>query len=138
VDPDSDPVAVARQGSAPYQIVARVLSPGSVAVTAAAWEALKCDATSCTSTPAPSGGRSFVPVAPVLATAGFYPASPLPQPAKGTDTAWAQFRNTTGLVTGSTLLGDELSVLYSAGDIAASVFAGRLYYVWNGTTFVAP
>lgn len=137
-DPEKDPVAFARQGSDPYQIVARVIAPGSVAVTAAAWDALKCDVTACTSTPAPSGGRAFVPVAPILAQAGFYPASPLPQPTNVTDGVWAQFRNTTGLVTGSTLLGDELSLLYSAGDIATSVFAGRLYYVWNGTTFVAP
>jgi hypothetical protein len=73
-----------------------------------------------------------------MAMAGFYPTAPRPQPTKATDSAWSQFRNTTGLITGSTLLGDELSLLYSAAEIAASVFAGRLYYVWNGTTFVAP
>jgi len=138
VDPDADSLALARQGTNPYQIVARVLSPGTVPVASAAWDALKCDATTCTSVPAPSGGRAYVPVAPVLAAAGFYPTSPLPQPAKNTDLTWTRFNNVTGLVAGSTLLGDELSMLYSAADIAGSIFAGRLYYVWNGTTFVAP
>jgi hypothetical protein len=137
-DPDTDAIALARLGTDPYQIVARVLSPGSVAVTPAAWDAVKCTATTCTNSPAPGAGRSYVPIAPVLAAVGFYPQSPLPQPSKATDTGWSQFRNTTGLVTGSTLLGDELSLLYNAAEIASSVFAGRLYFVWNGTTFVAP
>jgi hypothetical protein len=70
-----------------------------------------------------------------MATAGFYPAAPLPQPTKNTDTAWATFSNITGLTVGVTLLGDELGMLYSPPVIANSVFASMLNQVWNGTTF---
>jgi hypothetical protein len=80
----------------------------------------------------------MVMVAPVLAAAGFYPASPLPQPAKNTDTAWSTFSNVTGPTTGVTLLGDELGMLYAPSNDREQpngVFASMLNHVWNGTTF---
>lgn len=135
VDPDVDPVALARQGAHPYEIVARVLSGGAVPVAAGPWEALKCDATTCTPVPAPAGGRQYVPVAPALASAGFYPASPAPQPASSHDRAWGHLTNVTGLVAGVTRLGDELGLLYYRDDIAASSLGTRLFWVWNGTKF---
>jgi hypothetical protein len=106
---------------------------GTTAVTPANYDALQCTAT--TSTIVPLLGASFVPVAPVMAGAGFYPASPLPQPANNTSTAWATLTNVTGLTSGVTLLGDELGMLYSPSTIAASVFASMLNTAWNGTTF---
>ena len=77
----------------------------------------------------------LVPLGPVLASAGFYPASPLPLPANSTQTAWATFTNITGLVSGTTRLGDELSLLYNAETIASSVFASVVDWVWNGSAF---
>lgn len=135
-EPATDPLALARlQGTTgPFQLVARVLSPGLVAVPAANWEALKCDATACTPTLVNNG--QYVPVAPVLANAGYYPASPLPQPSTQISAGWARFTNITGLVAGVTRLGDELSLLHSLAEISASVFASRLNWVWNGTNFV--
>lgn len=136
-DPTTDPVALARASgsSNPYQLVARVLNPGSVPVTPANWDALKCDATQCS--PITINNGSYVPVGPVLAAAGFYQPSPPPQPSSITSTAWAHFTNVTGLVTGVTKLGDELSLLYSVSDLATSVFAGCLNWAWNGTKFSA-
>jgi hypothetical protein len=135
VAPATDPLALIRpSGSAtPFYIAANVLSAGTTPVTAANYDALQC--TTTTSTIASLTGASLVPVAPVLATAGFYPTSPLPQPANSTQTAWATFTNITGLVTGVTMLSDELGLLYSPSTIAASLFAPLLNTVWNGTTF---
>jgi len=59
------------------------------------------------------------------------------QPANAADAAWAHFTNVTGLVAGTTKLGDELGLLYDAPTIAGSVFAGALDWVWNGTAFAA-
>jgi hypothetical protein len=133
--PATDPLALARpSGSATsFAIAANVLGPGTTPVTPANYDALQCTAT--TSTTVTLTGASLVMVAPIMAAAGFYPASPLPQPAKNTDTAWATFSNITGLMTGVTLLGDELGMLYSPPVIANSVFASMLNRVWNGTTF---
>lgn len=135
VAPATDPLALIRpSGSAtPFYAAANVLSAGTTPVTPGNYDALQC--TTTTSTIAALTGASLVPVAPVLAAAGFYPASPLPQPANSTQTAWATFTNITGLVTGVTMLSDELGLLYSPSTIAASLFAPLLNTVWNGTTF---
>ena len=133
--PATDPLTLIRpSGSAtPFYIAANVLNAGTTPVTPANYDALQCTAT--TSTTVTLTGASLVPVAPILAAAGFYPASPLSQPANNTQTAWARFTNVTGLVSGVTMLSDELGMLYSPGAIAASVVAPLLNTVWNGTTF---
>ena len=130
VDADADPMALARTNGTtdPFAIVAR-----STTATAASWDAIECTATACTTVQTNS---AFVAVAPALAVAGFYPASPLPQPTNNESVDWATFRNVTGLVIGVTTLGDELSLIYSPTDILASGFAPRLGWTWNGTTFV--
>lgn len=136
-DPDNDPLAVARLGAGSWQLAARRLSAGPIGVTAAAWEAMACTAAACTPVPAPAAGRLFVPVAPILASAGFVPATPGHVPDSINDVAWARFVNVTGLVSGVTTLGDELTVLYPQSDIAASGLVGRASDVWNGTTFAS-
>ena len=80
-------------------------------------------------------GARLVPLAPILASAGFYPAAPLPMPANSTQTAWSTLTNITGLTAGVTRLGDELSLLYNAQTIASSVFASVVDWVWNGSAF---
>ncbi len=133
--PATDPLAlIGPTGSTPpFYIAANVLNAGTTPVTPANYTALQC--TTTTSTTVALTGASFVPVAPILAAAGFYPAAPLPQPANSTQTDWANFTNTTGLVNGVTMLSDELGLLFSPSVIAASVFAPLLNTVWNGTTF---
>ena len=78
---------------------------------------------------------NFVLVAPVLAAAGDYPASPFPVPVNSADLAWARLANTTGLVAGVTQLGDELSLLYRQDQVNQSAVASVLTWTWNGTTF---
>jgi hypothetical protein len=136
-DPDNDPIAVARKGTDPYQVVARVISPGTVAVASDAWEALKCTTATCTPVAPPGGGRPYVALAPLLANAGFYPVTGA-TPASLTDRDWARFTNVTGLVPGQTTLADELTLLYSQSEIAMSGLGAQLTDVWNGTTFASP
>lgn len=139
VDPDGDAVALARRGADPFAVALRVISTTpAVATASGAWDALKCDANSCTVVPPPAAGRAFVLLAPILSGAGFYPAAPGAQPANNTETAWARYINITGLVVGTTKLGDELALVYSSDDIAASALAERVSWIWNGTAFAAP
>lgn len=133
--PGTDPLALIRAhgSSDDYEIAAQVLSATANPVVPADYDALVCTATSSSVVELPTG--TLVAVAPVLAGAGFYPASPLPVPANNTQTAWARFTNITGLVPGVTRLGDELSALYNPQTVATSVFAGVVDWVWNGTAF---
>lgn len=136
-DPDNDVLAIARLGSEPFQLVARCLSAGPIGVSAAPWEAIKCDATSSTPVPAPAAGRLYVSVDEVLATAGFYPALPGYQPTSLNDVAWTRYTNITGLAPGVTTLGSELNLLYPQTTLAASGLASRLNDVWTGTVFAS-
>jgi hypothetical protein len=136
-DPDSDVLAVARIGSDPYQLVARCLSAGPIGVNAAAWEALKCDATSSTPVAPPPEGRLYVSIDEILATAGFYPALPGYQPTSLNDVAWTRYVNVTGLVPGVTTLGSELNLLYPQNTVAGSGLANRLNDLWTGSVFSA-
>jgi hypothetical protein len=137
-NPQSDPLAIARRSGTtdPYHIAANVLSAASQTVTPGNYDAIACTAT--TSTIVSLTNQSLVFVEAILAGAGFYPASPLPLPANNTQTAWASFTNITGLIAGTTRLGDELALLYNAQTINNSVFAGIQDWVWNGTAFAAP
>ncbi|MGA2043404.1 MAG: hypothetical protein ABSG83_08520 [Roseiarcus sp.] len=137
VNPSTDAIAlVSSTGPAgPYQLAAQVLSPGTVAVAGANWTALQCTATACT--PVALSNAQFVPIAPLLATVGFYPANPLPIPTSLTSLGWGHFTNVTGLVAGQTALGDELANIYTWSQIVQSAFAGALNWLWNGSTFAA-
>jgi hypothetical protein len=133
--PATDPLAIIRPAgsSDPWQLAARVLTATSVTVTPADYDAIQCTPTSKSTITLTQA--QMVPLGPALAAAGFYPALPLPLPANSTQTAWATFTNVTGLITGTTRLGDELSLLYSAETIAGSVFASVVDWVWNGSKF---
>jgi hypothetical protein len=136
VAPGTDPIALIRASGTtdPFAAAANAINPATTPVTPANYDALQCTAT--TKTTVPLAGASFAPLAPVLGAAGFYQASPPPQPANNTELAWATFSNVTGLIAGETLLGDELTLLHRPDAIAASMFASLLNAVWNGTTFV--
>lgn len=131
-DADADPVVLARKNGTtdPFVIMAR-----STSGTAQSWDAYECTDTARTTVQTNS---ALVPIAPVLALAGFYPKSPLPAPANLTDVAWATLTNVTGLIAGVTTLGDELSLLYSQADVLGSAFAARVHWIWTGSTFQAP
>ncbi|OPZ66696.1 MAG: hypothetical protein BWY83_02823 [bacterium ADurb.Bin478] len=137
-DPAADLLALVRPAGTTeaFRIAARVLAPGSVSVPAADWDAQKCDSSSCRVVQI-TGGQ-FVPVAPILASAGFYSPTPLPEPVTILSTEWTRLTNCTGLIRGKTKLGDELEQLYDTAEIGASVFATMLNWLWDGSTFVKP
>ena len=133
VDPATDALALVRAAatSDPFEIAARSLNPATVAVVPADYDAETLSGGtlgSVTLNQAP-----MVMLAPILAVAGFVPADPLPAP--DSSAAWAKFTNTGGLVAGQTKLGDELRLLHSATEIAASALAGMQAWTWNGTAF---
>jgi hypothetical protein len=136
-DPTSDPLVLARAAGSTdlFQVAANSLQTATVPVTAGNYDALKANGASFATVPL--SGAKLVYVNPVLAAAGFYPASPWPQPAAANDVAWSKFTNVAGLVPGRTHLGDELALLYGWVDITASIFAPMVSYVWNGTSFVS-
>jgi len=132
-DVAKDPIALARKTGTTdaFEVVSR-----STSAAEQNWDVIQCTPTTC-SPQSPTKAR-FVPVAPILAQAGFYPAKPLPQPTNDTSTAWSRFTNVTGLIAGVSTLGDELSLLYTAGDVLGSAFASRLGWTWTGTAFAQP
>jgi hypothetical protein len=136
VDPGADPLALAKKdGGAAFEVAARQLdaaAPDAASVAEAKWSAYKCDATKCELV---DGNRKYLPLAPVLARAGFYPL-PFSAPKRLTEPgSWSRFTNVTGLVAGQTRFGDELSARYPAGQIVASALRDALGWVWTGTAF---
>lgn len=137
--PGADPIAlVSASGSGPFQIASNVLNPATASVPTASQAsddlyAIVCSPTAQTTVLMASS--PYILIAPTLATAGYYPAFPVPVPGNSTVTSWAWLTNTTGLVAGSTELGDELTLLYRQDQVANSVFASMLSWTWNGKTF---
>jgi hypothetical protein len=134
-DPATDALVLARAsgGSDPYRVALNGTGIASAGVTAANYDALQAASTGLKSVALT--GAKLVFLDPLIAAAGFYPASPPPQPASAADTAWATYTSIAGLVAGRTRLGDELASLYSWTDIGGSIFAPMTSYVWNGTEF---
>jgi hypothetical protein len=133
--PATDPIVLARTAgsSDPYQIAARSLTAGTVAVPAANYDALQVSDTGVTTVALTAA--SLVMLSPILAAAGFSPASPLPQPTATERTNWTRLANTGGLVSGTTKLGEELRLLHSPTEIAGSAFSGMLNWTWSGSAF---
>ncbi len=139
VDPSVDAVAIARPSSPPsepFRLVLRELDGGAL-VPEASWESMRASSTTAVTDAAVLS--RFVEVAPVLAAAGWEQPQPVVLPtsrtARGT---LVQFGNTTGLVSGETTLGDELSLLYTPVAVARSALANFAAAVWDGTRFVPP
>jgi hypothetical protein len=134
-DPMSDPVVLARNAGSTdlFQVALNSTGLASVAVPANDYDALKSASPTLTATSLSE--VKLVYLNPILASAGFYPADPLPQPASTTDTAWTVYTSVAGLIPGKTRLGDELSALYSWTAIGASIFSPMTSWVWNGTAF---
>ncbi len=134
-NPVTDPVALlAPTGpGGDYWLASQVLNPAQYTVEPADLLALQCTPTTCSVIQLSQ--VSYVPIGPIFAAAGFYSPSPLPVPANSTQNGWIVLANTTGLVTGVTMLGDELSLLYRQDQIAASAFAAMLEWTWDGSTF---
>jgi hypothetical protein len=135
MNPAVDPVAILRPSgsAADFVLASNVLTPGAATVTPATYEGVQCTAN--TKTTVQVGPIGMVILAPILAAAGFYPTAPLPVPANSGVQTWARLANVTGLVAGTTRLGDELTLLFRPDLIVNSVFASMLSWTWNGTAF---
>ena len=142
LDPDMDPLAVARRSSdstGTEQVVARVLNedaPDAATVSAEDWIAWKLDATTKVFVES-EGIRRYLPVSPLLSGAGWYRPGPIDTAHLPVPPGWARFVNLTGLVSGITHYGEELSLLYSAEQIAASSLRERMAWVWTGDAFAS-
>jgi hypothetical protein len=136
-NPAADPIAILTPSGSftDFFLASQVLNAATYSTAPADLQAVQCTPTG--SSIAQLNDVQFVPLAPILAAAGYYSALPFPVPANTTQTGWTWLTNTTGLVAGVTLLGDELSLLYRQDQIAASAFGAMLTWAWNGTAFAA-
>lgn len=137
VQPSTDPLVMARNGGSNdlFQPAANSLATAPVTVVAGNYDALRATSTGVQTVALASA--KLVYLSPLLATAGFYPATPSAQPSSPADTSWARYNNITGFVAGQTRLGDELATLYSWVDIGPSIFSNVTGYVWNGSAFAS-
>lgn len=139
VDPASDPLAIARPDATPAEparLVARQLD-GSGTVAEQEWVAMTANATEATE--GATTAFRFVEVAPIMQAQGWYHPQPeqLPQNLKERGTL-VEFVNLTGLVAAETTLMDELTLLYSAAEIARSSLWLHAHLVWDGARFAEP
>ncbi|MBL8765290.1 MAG: hypothetical protein JNM07_13580 [Phycisphaerae bacterium] len=136
VDPDADPLALARpDSSSPYRVVARQLdsaAPRAGDVAASNWLALACGAGSCSEG---GGNRTYLDLTTYLNRAGwFQPVIVLPT-SLAAPGSWNRWENRSGLVAGRSLLGDELALVYHPSEIAQSAWRDMLGLRWDGSRF---
>jgi hypothetical protein len=74
-------------------------------------------------------------LAPLLNAAGWYRLAPVDVTQLARPESWATLVNVTGLVAGQTRLRDELALLYTTEQVAASSVRDALDWVWNGSAF---
>lgn len=136
IDPDVDPVAVARPDSGgDLRVVARLIddtAPDAADVVADEWVAFSCDEMACTESTA---SRRYLEVEPILAAAGWHHPVPTAPISLGEQGRWSRFDNIMGLIAGETTLGSELRFLYAEAQITASAVRSRLQDVWDGVVF---
>ena len=140
VDPTTDALALGQAaGAGPQLVLTRQLdatAPDAATVVASAFSVWTCTSVVCTQSTVTD---SFLDLAPVLNAAGWYQKLPVAIPTSlAASNGWNHFTNITGLLPGVTGFGDELRLLFSLGQIAASSVRERQDWVWNGTTFAAP
>lgn len=139
IDPDADPLALARpEAGGELQVVARQLdtsAPNASDVPTESWVAFQCDDASCQETTA---DRTYLPLASILNAAGWYQPVPTAPESLSKPGIWARWTNVTALVAGVTVYGDELGLLHTQAEIAASSLRERVLWVWNGTEFAPP
>jgi hypothetical protein len=136
-DPDADPIVVGRRSATadPDEVCARQLDAGAPHagdLVDESWDLWKCTPTTCTRN---TGNRTLMPLAPVLNDAGWYQQTPTAPSSLAAPGSWGRWTNVTGLVAGSSLYGDELRLLYTPDEIAASALRDRIAWTWDGTAF---
>jgi hypothetical protein len=138
-DPDADPLAVGRRNgtSDPDEVCARQVdtsAPHAGDVTAESWDSWQCTSASCARV---TGTRTLLPLTPILNGAGWYQTALVAPSSLAAGGTWSHWTNVTGLVAGSSRFGDELKLLYTPDEIAASSLRDRLHWTWDGSALVA-
>lgn len=137
--PETDPVILGRLAGDPADefrlgIKVRAGSAGAVTDT---WSALLFDEVAQVFVTRDLPNTTVLPLTTALTGSGWTAAASSPVPAGRGDYGWATISSPAGLLPGSSRLGDELALLYPAAAIAASAFASRLDYLWDGRRFSA-
>lgn len=137
VDPEHDPVILGRaSGDAPgYRLGIRV-ADGTAGAPTLDWTGLAWDAPSGSFVERVLGATPALPIETALAGTAFRAHRIGVAPASRADLAWARLTAPAGLVPGVSRLGDELALLWTTAQVAASAFAPHLDRLWDGTAFV--
>lgn len=136
VDPEHEPVILGRASTDPagYRLGVRV-PDGTAGAPKLTWTGLAWDATGGVFVERALGDISLLPIETILAPTAFSATRPASAPSTRADYGWARLTAPAGLVPGLTRLGDELGLLWTAEQIAASTFAPHLDSVWTGSAF---
>ena len=139
LDPAVDPLGLARletPATDSVKLVARELDGGTI-VPEESWVATR--ASSTTAVEDAPGLQRYLPVAPLMANAGWITPLPAVLPSNRTSRgSLVKFVNQTGLIAGETMLGEELSLLYTPAAVARSALSSFAGWQWDGSNFVAP
>lgn len=139
VDPGVDAIVVARlatEATGKERLVARQLdagAPQAAMLVAQSWTAFKASGTGHVEDTA---DRTYADVEALLRVAGWHRLSPIDTTKLAQPATWARLHNLTGLVAGDTRYGDELRLLYTEAQVAASALREHLEARWDGSAFV--
>ena len=109
-------------------------APNANAINADEWTAWEVDDTGIALLES-DGIRRYLPLSPILETAGWYQFEPIDPANLSPTSGWGRFVNVSNLVAGRTRYRDEISLLYPPEQVAASSLRDRLEWVWSGTEF---
>ncbi|HEY3528010.1 MAG TPA: hypothetical protein VGK78_02590 [Nocardioides sp.] len=140
VDPQTDAVVLGRAASdtgTSYRLAVRVRS-GTTGASTEDWTCLMWDAVSASYAEQTVSGATLLPIETALSGSGLMAVRPSGVPSGRNDLAWARLADVAGLLPGVTRLGDELALVYSKRQIAASAFAPMVDFVWDGGAFATP
>ncbi len=138
LDPATDPIVlgrVATDATPGYRLGIRV-ADGTLGAPKLDWVGLKWDAIGNAYVESAIAQVSLLPIDAALDGTPFVAHGIPATPAGRGDYAWARLVARAGLVPGASRLGDELALLWTADQIAASAYAAHVDAVWDGTAFV--
>lgn len=137
VDPDTDPIVLGRASTDPgtdYRIGVRV-SAGTVGAPTVDWIGLVWDSVGGAFVERDLGTVTMLAIEDALTGTAFAAHHSAAAPSSQGALAWARLVAVGGLVPGASKLGDELALLWSADEIAQSIYSTHLDALWDGTTF---
>jgi hypothetical protein len=140
VDPQTDAVVLGRAASdsgTGFRLAIRV-SSGTPDASTEDWTCLMWDDVGSAFTEQVVTGATLLPIETVLTGSGLSAVRPITVPSGRGDLSWARLAALGGLLPGVTRLGDELALVYTDRQIAASAIATMVNWIWDGTSFTPP